>query len=65
MFSWTAKKYNKGCVEMYESLKKKGKPERVIKIALANKLLKQAFGIAKNKIISNKNHQSSESYLLI
>jgi hypothetical protein len=43
---------------MYERLKKKGKPERVIKIALANKLLKQAFAIAKNKIMFNENYQS-------
>ena len=58
MCSWTAKKYNKGCVEMYERLKKKGKPERVIKIELANKLLKQAFAIAKNKTMFNENYQS-------
>lgn len=49
MCSWTAKKYNPGCIAMYERLKAKGKPEKVIKIALANKLLKQAFAIAKNK----------------
>ena len=57
MCSWTAKRYNKGCVEMYERLRKKGKPERVIKIAIANKLLKQAFAIAKNKTIFDENHQ--------
>jgi hypothetical protein len=34
---------------MYQRLKAKGKPERVIKIAIANKLLKQAFAIAKSK----------------
>lgn len=47
--SWTAKRYNKKCVEMYTRLEKKGKPERVIKIALANKLLKQIFSIGKNQ----------------
>ena len=57
MCSWTAKRYNKACVEMYERLKKKGKPERVIKIALANKLLKQAFAIAKNKTTFDENYQ--------
>ena len=57
MCSWTAKRYNKGCVEMYQRLKKKGKPERVIKIAIANKLLKQAFAIAKNKTVYNENYQ--------
>lgn len=47
--SWSAKKCNKGCVDMYNRLKEKGKPERVIKIALANKLLKQAFSIVKSQ----------------
>lgn len=57
MCSWTAKRYNKACREMYERLEKKGKPERVIKIAIANKLLKQAFAIAKNKTMFDKNYQ--------
>ncbi len=43
--SWAAKRSNKACIQMYERLKRKGKPERVIKIALANKLLKQAFAV--------------------
>lgn len=47
MCSWTAKTCNKSCMEMYERLKEKGKPERVIKVAIANKLLKQAFAIGK------------------
>tara|TARA_B100001063_G_C16683204_1_gene512942 strand:+ start:201 stop:1169 length:969 start_codon:yes stop_codon:yes gene_type:complete len=47
--SWSAKRCNKECMIMYERLLEKGKPERVIKIALANKLLKQAFSIVKNK----------------
>ena len=41
--SWSAKRVNKNCIEMYTRLKEKGKPERVIKIALANKLIKQIF----------------------
>ena len=53
--SWSAKKCNKGCIEMYNRLKEKGKPERVIKIALANKLLKQAFSIIKNKTYYTEN----------
>lgn len=47
--SWSAKRWNKKCKEMYEKLITKGKAERVAKIALANKLLKQAFAIGKNK----------------
>jgi transposase len=37
--SWSAKRVNKTCIEMYERLKAKGKPERVIKVAIANKLI--------------------------
>ena len=43
--SWSAKKYNDQCKSMYERLSAKGKPERVIKTAIANKLLRQAFAI--------------------
>lgn len=48
MCSWTAKKCNLGCSEMYERMKKEGKPERVIKVAIAHKLLRQAFAVGKN-----------------
>ena len=54
--TWTAKFVNKGCVSMYERLKQKGKPEKVIKVALANKLLKQAFSIAKNQTMYLENY---------
>lgn len=60
--SWTAKKANKACHEMYERLKEKGKPERVIKIAIANKLLKQAFAIARNNEIYNENYISKPCF---
>jgi transposase len=56
--SWSAKRVNKNCFEMYERLKEKGKPERVIKIAIANKLIKQIFSIATNKQLYNENHQN-------
>lgn len=56
--SWSAKKVNKNCIEMYKRLKEKGKPERVIKIAIANKLIKQIFSIAKNKQDYDENFQS-------
>lgn len=46
--AWSAKRCNNGCIQMYERLKAKGKAERVIKVAIANKLLKQAFAIAKS-----------------
>jgi len=56
MCSWTAKFYNKGCRQMYDRLKEKGKPERVIKVAIANKLLKQAFAVVKNNVNFNENY---------
>lgn len=47
MCSWTAKTYNPGCRQMYQRLKARGKPEKVIKIAIAHKLLRQAFAVGK------------------
>ena len=47
--SWSAKRYNKPIAAMYRRLLEKGKPERVIKVALANKLIKQAFAIVKSR----------------
>lgn len=44
--SWSAKRYNTPCKTLYERLKAKGKPERVINVAIANKLLRQAFAVA-------------------
>ncbi len=58
MATWSAKKYNKGCVEMYERLASRGKAERVIKVALANKLIKQAFTIVKSGTPYSKNYCS-------
>lgn len=53
--SWAAKRCNPDCIKMYNRLKEKGKPERVIKVALANKLLKQAFSIVKNQTYYSEN----------
>lgn len=53
--SWSAKRCNQDCKKMYDRLKEKGKPERVIKVALANKLLKQAFSIIKNQTYYTEN----------
>lgn len=59
MSSWSAKIHNKACATMYERLREKGKPERVVKIAIANKLLKQAYAIAKSKKMYDENYVSS------
>jgi len=50
MCSWSAKRYNPACAQMYERMVAKGKPERLIKIAIAHKLLRQAFYIGKHGI---------------
>jgi transposase len=54
--SWSAKRYNKQSKLMSERLEKKGKPKKVINMALANKLLKQAFGVAKNRKKYDENY---------
>lgn len=54
--SWTAKSCNGPCQTMYQRLKGKGKPEKVIKVAIANKLLKQAFAIATGQTEYQENY---------
>ena len=49
MCSWTAKRTNPQCVDVYEKMHTKGKPEKVIKIAIAHKLLRQVFGVIKHQ----------------
>jgi len=46
--SFSACKYNKACREIYERLVAKGKSKKLALIAVANKLLKQAFAITKS-----------------
>lgn len=47
MCAWSAKFNNKACRQLYERLQAKGKPEKVIKVAIAHKLLKQAFALVR------------------
>ncbi len=44
--SWSAIKCNKACKELYQRIVAKGKAKQVALIAVANKLLKQAFALA-------------------
>jgi len=44
--AWSAKKCNQKCKDIYDRLVANGKPKRLALIAVANKLLKQAFAIA-------------------
>ncbi|MBN4082541.1 IS110 family transposase [Mariprofundus ferrooxydans] len=48
MCSWTAKRYNQQCADLYKRLSEKGKPEMVIKVAIAHKIVRQIFGVMKN-----------------
>ncbi len=51
MCIFNACKYNKACREIYERLVAKGKSKKLALIAVCNKLLKQAFAIAKSGLI--------------
>jgi transposase len=55
--AWSAKRYNKGCQDLYDRLLQKGKPPQLALIAVANKLIKQAFAIAKAKTTYQKDYQ--------
>ena len=46
--AFNACKHNKGCREIYERIVNKGKSKKLALIAVANKLLKQCFAIAKS-----------------
>ena len=46
--SFSACKHNKACREIYERVVNKGKSKKLALIAVSNKLLKQAFAIAKS-----------------
>jgi transposase len=48
MCALKAKSANQACRSLYDRLRAKGKPVKVALIAVANKLLKQAFAIAKS-----------------
>jgi transposase len=48
MCSFNACKYNKSCRALYERIVAKGKRKKLALIAVCNKLLKQAFAIAKS-----------------
>jgi transposase len=54
--AWSAKKINKACRELFNRLVEKGKSKKLALIAVANKLLKQAFAIAKSEKYYNENN---------
>ncbi|UNY99852.1 IS110 family transposase [Zhouia spongiae] len=56
--SFSACKHNKACRELYNRLLAQGKTKKQALIAVSNKLLKQAFAIAKSGIPYNENYVS-------
>ena len=60
MCALSAKVHNKACRELYERLLKQGKQKKLALIAVANKLLKQAFSIIKNKTTYDENFLSKK-----
>jgi len=54
--SWTAKKCNPSCRELSNRMTEKGKPTKVINIAVAHKLLRQAFAVAVNDVEYSANY---------
>ena len=59
MCSFNACKYNKACRELYERIVAKGKSKKLALIAVCNKLLKQAFAIAKSSLIYDETYRST------
>ena len=50
MAARSAKKHNHACRELYERLRKKGKPHKVAMIAVVAKLLKQVYAVVTSEI---------------
>jgi transposase len=55
MCSLSAKKSNRACREIYDRLTTNGKQKKLALIAVANKLLKQAFAIIRNNDVYDEN----------
>ena len=58
MCSFTAHKHNKGCKAIFDRITNQGKSKKLALIAVCNKLLKQAFAIAKSGVEYNENYKS-------
>ncbi|WP_026753033.1 IS110 family transposase [Sediminibacter sp. Hel_I_10] len=58
MCSFNACQYNKDCRDLYERIVAKGKSKKLALIAVCNKLLKQAFAIAKSGLIFDQEYKS-------
>ena len=58
MCSFNACKYNKACKALFDRIVDKGKSKKLALIAVCNKLLKQAFAIAKSGLPYDENFVS-------
>jgi len=58
MCSFTACNSNPQCKALYDRIVNKGKSKKLALIAVCNKLLKQAFGLAKSGLVYDKNYKS-------
>ena len=56
--SFTACVHNKACKDIYQRITNKGKSKKLALIAVSNKLLKQAFAVAKSGIPYDENYRS-------
>jgi len=57
--SFTACLYNPQCKALYDRIVRKGKSKKLALIAVSNKLIKQAFGIAKSGLYYDENYRGS------
>jgi transposase len=57
--AWSAKRWNKSCKELYDRLVAQGKAKKLALIAVANKLIKQAFAIAIAKTTYDENYRKN------
>jgi transposase len=60
MCSFTAFKHNKACKAIFDRITNQGKSKKLALIAVCNKLLKQAFAIAKSGVEYNENYRSMQ-----
>jgi transposase len=60
--AWSAKRYNSACRGLYERLLAKGKAKKLALIAVANKLLKQAFAIATTQSAYDENYSKNTCF---
>ena len=66
MGAWSAKRFNHSCKNLYDRLLEKGKAKKLALIAVANKLLRQAFAVVtKNKMYNQTEYYSPNNQSLI